>query len=83
MKNKRYPRILGLMAIALTMPLLSGCNIYDILQSLDIGGGGQSSSVSVPDHSLTESHINDFDGYYQPAKVNSSMSYQNPEPWLQ
>ena len=77
MKNKNPSKILGLAALALAMPLLSGCNIYDILESLDIGGGGnQSSTVSIPEHSLTESHVNDFDGYYQPSKVNDSASYQ-------
>ena len=78
MKNIKFNKPAGLFVLALAMPLLSGCTIFDVIQSLDIGPSSQNSpsSISVPEHSLTESHTNDFDGYYQPDSVNDAMSYQ-------
>ena len=85
----KKPHRITMFALTLALPLLSGCNIYDLFAPFNSFMDGLNSNVGpgVPDHSLEEVHINDFDGYYQPDGVNKSISYQalgqyNEDPYM-
>lgn len=83
MKKRNARKILGASMLLFSLPLLVGCNIFDLLN----GFGGNTWGGGNNDEPLSRPVATDFNGYYQPKEVNGKCSFQsigalNEDPYL-